>query len=476
MSVTGFARSPEGKIIICALVVAPFLLTPWVHGDGIAYFACLRSLIIDRNLDLTNEFQYLSTHVSADAGGLPGYLLARSDYAPGIDPNFHTPKPDPVTGRVPSYFSIGPAIAWAPAYLIAHVGVRLARYVGLSHRDDGYGGAYYVAIALTSLFCGIAGLVLAFRLSQLVAPPREAFWAALTIGAASALLYYLYLAPSYPHALSTLTAGAFFLYWLRSRHAPSAGTWFWWGFLAGLLFLVRWNDIVLAVPVLGVEAVRVLRGKVSFRGRGSTRSLVVCLAVALLGFFLVSWPQFAVWQYFHGRPWVRYPFPFLGFNPEAFWSTLVSARHGLFTWTPVTLLALAGLFRLFRRNRELAGITLVSFGLLVLSNCFVSDWWGGASFGMRRLISATPLLVLGLAVMLDDIRKTLSKLVWGVSVHARIVAPVVFVVFSIWNVLLMAQYSLGMISHTEPVSLVTIAANQPKVVIRMVRLVGEILR
>jgi hypothetical protein len=223
-----------------------------------------------------------------------------------------------------------------------------------------------------------------------------------------------------------------------------------------------------------VEAVRVLRRKVSFGGRGSPRSLVVCLAVALLGFLLASWPQFAVWQYFHGRPWVRYPFPFLGFNPEAFWSTLASARHGLFTWTPVTLLAVAGLFRLFSRNRELAGITLVSFGLLVLSNCFASDWWGGASFGMRRLVGATPLFVLGLAVVLDDVGRALSRHASGVRVGARLVAPVVFAVFSIWNVLLVTQYSLGMISHTEPVSLSTIATNQPKVVIRMIRLVGGI--
>lgn len=473
---SGFAGSPEGKIIICVLVVAPFLLTPWVHGDGIAYVAYLRSVIVDGNLDLANEFDYLSKNISADAGGLPGYLLTESDHTPGVDPNFHTPRPDPVTGRVPSNFSIGPSIAWAPAYAMVQVCIRVARSIGLAPRDDGYGGAYYIAIALTSLFCGTAGLVLAYRLSRLFAPQGEAFWAVLTIAAASALLYYLYLGPSYSHALSTLTASAFFLYWLRSRHAPGAGTWFRWGILAGLLFIVRWNDIVLAVPVLGVEVARVLGGKVPFSGRSSTRHLVVCAAAALLGFLLASWPQFAVWQYFHGRPWVRYPIPFLVFRPEALWLTLVSARHGLFTWTPVTLLAVCGLFRLFPRNRELAGITLATFSLLVLSNCFAGDWWGGASFGMRRLVSATPLLVMGLAVIFDDIGRGLSRLVPGAGMHVRLVTPVLFAVFSVWNVLLVAQYSLGMISHTEPVSLSTIAANQPEVVTRIVRLIGGIFK
>ncbi|MCK4305186.1 MAG: hypothetical protein KAY24_13200, partial [Candidatus Eisenbacteria sp.] len=57
----------------------------------------------------------------------------------------------------------------------------------------------------------------------------------------------------------------------------------------------------------------------------------------------------------------------------------------------------------------------------------------------------------------------------------RFLAPVIFLLFTVWNVLLLAQYSLGMISHTEPVSFATIASNQPRVVVRIVQLVGEIL-
>jgi hypothetical protein len=176
---------------------------------------------------------------------------------------------------------------------------------------------------------------------------------------------------------------------------------------------------------------------------------------------------------------------YISFAPDALWRTLFSSRHGLFVWTPVALLAVAGLFRLFRRDRELAGVCLASLVLLVASNCTARDWWGGASFGMRRLVSGTPLFALGFAVFLDDVRMALAQRTPrrggrvgapAASTGPRRLAPLAFFGFSVWNLLLLAQYALGMISHSGSVSLVTIAANQPRVVVRLVRLVGEVLK
>ena len=103
---------------------------------------------------------------------------------------------------------------------------------------------------------------------------------------------------------------------------------------------------------------------------------------------------------------------------------------------------------------------------------------------MRRLVSATPLFVLGLAVFFDDVRLALTRresqrapraASGTLALRERLVAPVVCFVFSIWNLLLMAQYALGMISHRDPVSLATIAANQPLVIARMIELLKELL-
>ena len=91
---------------------------------------------------------------------------------------------------------------------------------------------------------------------------------------------------------------------------------------------------------------------------------------------------------------------------------------------------------------------------------------------MRRLVGATPVFVLGLAVFLDD-----ARILWArrATLAGRFLAPLVLVVFGVWNVLLVAQYSLGMISHVDAVPLSTIAANQPKVIIRLIDLLKGIL-
>ncbi len=477
---------PEWMILLCLLAAAPFLLTSWVHGDGIGYVALLRSAVVERNLDLADEFEHLAGHIQADAWGLPARFLSRSSHRPGIDPTYHTPQPDPVTGRVPAFFSVGPPISWAPAYLAAHGLMLLGAGggAGAAARADGYGGLYYLAIALSSLAFGAVGLLFAYRLTSRVAPRREASWAVLAMAWATPLVYYLYLAPSYSHALTVFASGAFFLYWWRTRHADRAATWFRWGLLAGVLFLARWNDVVLALPVFAVEAARQLRGDGTRDAGAAARRLLGCVAAASAGFLLAASPQFGAWQYFHGRPWVRYPVEYLGFAPAALWETLFSSRHGLFVWTPIALPAVAGLGLLFRRDRELAGVGLAAFLLLVASNCMVRDWWGGASFGMRRLLSGTPLLALGLAVFLDDLGRALARwtaprrgnLAAAAGAGPRWLAPLAFGVFSAWNLLLLAQYALGMISHTGPVPLATIAANQPAVVARLVRLAGELLR
>ncbi|MBD3237832.1 MAG: hypothetical protein GF330_14105 [Candidatus Eisenbacteria bacterium] len=477
------AEKREGTILLCLLLAAPLLLTPWVHGDGIGQFVFLRSAVIDGDLDLRNEYDYLTRHITEDAGGLPGSLLSYSEHDPGYHRGYHRPEPDPVTGRVGSNWSIGPALLWAPAYLLAHGVSHLAAAVGLPARTDGYGGLYYWALALTTFACGVAGLLLAFRLARRLVSPRNAHWATLTIAGATSLVYYLYLAPSHSHALTALTASLFLLHWYLHRRSRRPAVWLQWGLLAGLLFLVRWNDIVIAVPPLLLETWRLLRPSsavgsqapaeesASASATGWERRLA-CLGAAAGGFLLIAALQFGVWQHFHGRPWIRHSVATLQFTPAGLWGTLFSWRHGLFTWTPVTLLAAVGWVRLLRRHAELATVSLAIFAALVLSNCTVYDWWAGTAFGMRRLVSLTPLFVLGLAILLEDLQQLWRRrLPWC----GAFLAPLVLLLFVGWNLLLLGQFALGMISHVQAVPFSEMLANQPRLIARLLALAREML-
>ncbi len=477
MRITTLIRQPEGRVLFWLLLATPFLLTPWVHGDGIGHFVFLHSAILDGDLSLGNEYDYVTQHIIEDAGGLPGHLLRYSAHRPGYHPGYHKPPPDPVTGRIPSNWSIGPAILWTPAYVVAH-GISLAAHAaGLPVRTDGYGDLYYWALALATFGYGVAGLLIALRIASQLFAERDALWATLTIAAASPLLYYLYMAPSHSHGLTVFTAGLFLWVWLRTRDRATSRTHFVWGLLAGLMFLVRWNDAVLLLPVLIAEWLRLWRtasGSASSARRRAIAACVRCGVWVTVGFALVSLPQFAVWQYFHGRPWIRHSVDTLQITPAGLWGTLFSWNHGLFTWTPVVLLAVLGLWPLWRRDRRLAAVALGMFAALIASNCTVYDWWAGTAFGQRRMISGTPVYVLGLAGFLawagDAWRRR------GHAQRARLAAPVILAVFGAWNVLLLMQFSLGMISHTEAVPFSVMASNQPKVIARLIELAGQMLR
>jgi hypothetical protein len=84
---------------------------------------------------------------------------------------------------------------------------------------------------------------------------------------------------------------------------------------------------------------------------------------------------------------------------------LVSARHGLLTWTPIYVPALLGVFLWLARDSRLALSLLVGIGLSVALNSLQWDWWGADAFGQRRLLGLTPIFALGLAETLSFLVK-----------------------------------------------------------------------
>jgi len=51
----------RGLLVLLAvfLMLFPFLFKPWIHGfDTVAYYSWLRTVAIDRNLDVGDEFSH----------------------------------------------------------------------------------------------------------------------------------------------------------------------------------------------------------------------------------------------------------------------------------------------------------------------------------------------------------------------------------------------------------------------------------
>ena len=145
---------------------------------------------------------------------------------------------------------------------------------------------------------------------------------------------------------------------------------------------------------------------------------------------------------------------------------LFSGRHGMFIWTPVLLVGMAGWVWLFIRGRLLDRLLLVMF----LAQLWVIGswpmWWGGASFGQRFFLNHTVGFALGLAFL------------WG-RLHDRrwkgSIAAVLFLCL-LWSGGVAVQYGLEIISREQHVSIKQLAHNQfTKVPIRLKRaLLGKV--
>jgi hypothetical protein len=87
---------------------------------------------------------------------------------------------------------------------------------------------------------------------------------------------------------------------------------------------------------------------------------------------------------------------------------VASPEHGLFVWTPLAVLAVAGLVWLAFRRRRAAdphedrrpgALLLLMFTLQVYVSGSVESWTVAGAFGQRRFVGATILLVIGLAAL-----------------------------------------------------------------------------
>ena len=142
LSVVVLVASAAVIVSIIQLSV-PFQVSPTViRGDGVGYYAWLRSALIDHDFNFQNEYEYYDAILSESGGPMSSTLLKETKTS---------------TGLVRNHWPVGPAVMWSPFVLVAHA------VEAVSGSDaDGYGLSYQIAVALGSVTFGLAGLWLLF--------------------------------------------------------------------------------------------------------------------------------------------------------------------------------------------------------------------------------------------------------------------------------------------------------------------------
>lgn len=396
------------------------LVTPRIRGaDEIEGFAYLRSAVFDGDLDFEDEYRWFHAR---DPEGLRGFKETFLD------------RREPATGRPINFAPMGSALLWSPFYLLAHAGVAAARAAGSTVAADGFSLPYAAAACYASALYGFLGLLLVhdglIRFGGFL--PAAATLAVATLWLGTPVFYYMTLAPAFSHAASLFMVALVLWLWLRARSRTAAAAWEWAavGAAGGAAGLVREQDLLfLAVPAADL-AWQALRG--GGRAR-ALRGLGFLGAAAVLAFA----PQLLAYRAVNGSfgpsHLVARKMSYL--SPH-FFQVLFDPGHGLFAWSPILLVAAAGLLLAARRG---AGAGLLLAGALLLQvwiNGAVESWTQAGAFGSRRFVSSTPVFAWGLAAVLEAALPRMGR---------AAVACALLVAW--WNVSLMVQFGLRLMDR-----------------------------
>lgn len=421
----------ERLLILLYLLLFIPLFRPEVGvSDPTGYYSWARSLLLDGDLALSNEFQHYGMLQSAPL----------------------TP-----TGYLHNQWAAGSAWIWLPLMALVH-GLLLAGGAALLDvAVDGYSWPYVWAASFTTTLTGLAALLILFRLARQLFGDSAALLATLGIWLATPLIFYQYHQPLLAHANDALMNAAFVWLWWRARqaHFPPRSL-FWLGVVIGAAVWVRTQNGLLLV-VAAVDCSAGPLGQLLRRQGGVMWAQLMRRLVALFaGFALLMVPLMLFWRVIYGA-WIVNTYTATGGGELQWWAphwldVLISSDRGLWTWAPITLLSLLGLRWLFVADARLARL----LSLVALSQWYVisswSYWSGGHAFGPRFWIALTPFWLLTLAAFVAQANRTARWV--GQSLAVLIVALIG------WNILLMLQYSIGLVAPTGEVDLGLMVKNQ----------------
>jgi hypothetical protein len=370
--------------VVALVVVLAIASFAWIYGSELAAGPPLRS-------DATGYYLYLPA-VLIDHDVTMERTAERS-FA-GSPAEMAGVRRVPPSGRLLDKYPVGEAIMLAPFFAAGHVAAR-----ALGAEANGFSRPYQVAAAAGGLVFAAMGMAVLglFLLRWFSTGTVVLTMLAIVFG--TNLFHYATFDAVFSHAFSfflvaltlALAVGAYERPRLRSAVAL--------GLTTGLLTAVRPTNAVVLVfaALVGV----VSRGDVSARTKRIPRYLPL-LAAGGAVYLLALVPQVAYWHTITGKLVVyTYEDEHLDLLHPHVLDVLFSVRKGLFFWSPLLLLAVAGLLLL----RRFAPILLVpAVAYLVVHTWVVASWetwWYGGSLGQRSFVEALPVFALGLASLVE---------------------------------------------------------------------------
>ena len=381
-----------------------------IASDGKGYYAYLPAIFIYHDLG----FNFIDEY--------------EEKYFPGQEPVLFYMETE--QGRVNKYYC-GVALLMLPFFLIAHL---LSIIGGLD--VGGYSAIYQISIAIGTLFYLYLGLLFLSSFMKKLGLKKWAITISLLlIALATNLFYYSVIEVSMSHVYSFFGVSAFMLatqYAMDQKRVTIS-----MAISFGLILLIRPTNVlaIFLLPFLAGSWTNFI-GWIQAVFKHSSKAIVpIILGLSVIGI------QLLLYKIQTGN-WIVFSYGGEGFDftdPE-FFNVLLSFRKGWLIYTPIAVVALFGLIRLFQRNLTM-GLSVLAY--LFASTYLISSWWDwayGGSFGHRAFIDTYPIITVLLGFLLST---TTNWVMVGVSV-------VSFGLFMPLNLFQTFQYQTGIlpIDHT----------------------------
>ena len=385
-------------------------------ADDAGYYSYCRSLLIEGDIDFSNEknYQYWNSKTS--------------------------------TGLAYNFWAIGGPLLWMPFFLTGHIIANISSAIvdGSNFNLQGYSAFHYTLTAIGSMIFGLIGLFLCFKfLKQFFSPWLSAI-AIILIFWATPYPHYFFRRVLMVHSTELFTASLFLLLWLRFHNNPNLRNSSFLGISMGLLGLTRWPNIYYFILPL-VSAVHHIY---SYNKKMTVQELKIIirniLGLVLIAYFiafLFGLIQMFAWKIIYGKfiPIGIYPFPgneeysvyaFEKITWEKVSRFLFGAQWGWVWYTPLQIISILGLLLNIKKRPfwNIIFIILFIYPLYIV----LHHKTNGSSFGYRYLLSYSPIFAFGIAQIIEKASKyRWSQLLVGLSSISMV----------IWNWMCLNQYN-----------------------------------
>ncbi len=388
-----------------------FYVGDGVWGDSRYYYSYVRSLIIDHDLNFTNEYQHFKA----------------------FETNYFQ-------GKIINKFSIGAPLLWLPWFLIADFIVNIVNIIGFNLNIDGYGIIYQFIIGIGTVIYGFWGLYLLFKSLETFFNKNLSIWGIIIFFLSSNLFFYLAIDPINSHSTSFFISSLLFYFLIKLQKIDVFDLKYTFktpvvlGIIVGYLGLIRSQDLIFGIIPIFIFIYLSIKSQLTFKN--NILKIIRCFILYISGIICSFGLQLVVWKYLYGsftNPYLKHGETFNFLKPKIF-SVLFSFNHGLLIYSPIIILSILGLILLIKENKKISfdkiiaisGIFLFLLQLYVVASWH--SWWGGEAYGGRMFISVYPWLIFGFIYFVKWFLKRFNKLKF-------IVISVFFIIFNMFSIL-----------------------------------------